>query len=378
MSASDRCQGFHSPVGVGDGIGKAVGVVATNRCVRRGDPGHGPRPCGQVNDRVQPGLGLGRQRRGGVDLSRRCSNAGDLGEKQDPAVSVAESPDNSLGHRRVYRRLPDFLGPLPTGRIIGFDEGLAQIAATSLDVVQQELTHLAEHRVAQQGPHRAERQALMRRLLEDPEQALHIIVTELEQYWERAIQPHWPRIHRLLQDDLAFRLEELATGGVERLFRTLHPSVAFRGELLTVVKYYRGRVALRGRGLLLVPSAFAWPDVLVSTADPLPSLTYGPRGLGTLWETGNPSGAEAPLAAVVGSARATILALLDLPMTTTQLASHLDARASTVNVHLRALDRAGIVTARRDGRMVFYRRTSLGDQLVTERQAGDFQHRTSS
>ena len=180
VSASDRCQGFHSPVGVGDGIGKAVGVVATNRCVRRGDPGHGPRPCGQVNDRVQPGLGLGRQRRGGVDLSRRCSNAGDLGEKQDPAVSVAESPDNSLGHRRVYRRLPDFLGPLPTGRIIGFDEGLAQIAATSLDVVQQELTHLAEHRVAQQGPHRAERQALMRRLLEDPEHALHIIVTELD------------------------------------------------------------------------------------------------------------------------------------------------------------------------------------------------------
>jgi len=37
---------------------------------------------------------------------------------------------------------------------------------------------------------------------------------------------------------------------------------------------------------MLVPSAFAWPDVIVSTADPQPSLTYGSRGLGTVWETG--------------------------------------------------------------------------------------------
>ena len=51
-------------------------------------------------------------------------------------------------------------------------------------------------------------------------------------------------------------------------------------------------------------------------------------------------------------------------MTTTQLASHLGASPPTVNVHLKALAGAGIVTARRDGRMVFYRRTSLGGQLL--------------
>jgi Family of unknown function (DUF5937) len=197
--------------------------------------------------------------------------------------------------------LPDFLGPLPPGRTVGFAEGLSQIAATPAAVVQEELGHLARHAVAQQGSRGVERAAVMRELLEDPEDALSLIVTELERYWEYAIEPHWPRIHSLLQADLAYRLEELATAGVGGLFRSLHPSVAFRGELLTVVKYYRGRVALRGRGLLLVPCAFAWPDVLISTADPLPSLTYGPRGLGTLWETGDRSGAEAPLSAVVGN-----------------------------------------------------------------------------
>jgi DNA-binding transcriptional ArsR family regulator len=260
--------------------------------------------------------------------------------------------------------LPDFLGPLPPGRSVGFEDGLAQVAATPLDVVQRELKHLSRHLVAQQGPHSAERQAAMTRLLATPDDALKLIVTELERYWECAIEPHWPRVHALLQADLAYRLEELATGGVEGLFRSLHPAVAFRGDLLTVVKYYQGRVALRGRGLLLVPCAFAWPDVLVSTADPLPSLTYGPRGLGTLWEASDRSRTETPLAAVLGSTRATILALLDLPMTTTQLATQLGASAPTVNVHLKALASAGILTARRDGRRVYYRRTPLGDQLV--------------
>ncbi|MFC0106099.1 ArsR/SmtB family transcription factor [Kibdelosporangium aridum] len=260
--------------------------------------------------------------------------------------------------------LPDFLGPLPSGGSTGIEDGLAEIAATPLDVVRYELDHLARHDVAQQGPGRERREALVLRLADDPEHALRTIVTQLERYWDVAIAPHWPRLNALLQADLAYRLDELASGGVDLLFRSLHPSVAFRGDLLTIVKYFEGRLQLRGRGLLLVPCAFAWPDVLVSTADPMPSLTYPPRGLGTLWESGRTATADAPLAAVVGDARATILALLDLPMSTTQLAAQLGSAPPTVNVHLKALAKAGIVTARRDGRMVLYRRTPLGDQLV--------------
>jgi len=263
--------------------------------------------------------------------------------------------------------LPDFLGPLPPGRHIGFDEGLAQVAATPAEVVRDELGHLAGHGLAQQGAGRDQRAALMKHLLADPDRALDLIVVELERYWRLAVEPHWPRIHALLQADLAYRLEELATGGAERLFQTLHPSVAFRDDLLTVVKYYQGRVQLRGRGLMLVPSAFAWPDVLLSTADPQPSLTYGSRGVGTLWETGARPGTEAPLAAVVGSTRANILALLEVPMSTTQLAAQLGATPPTVNVHLKTLERASIVTSRRDGRIVYYRRTPLGDQLLNPR-----------
>jgi DNA-binding transcriptional ArsR family regulator len=259
--------------------------------------------------------------------------------------------------------VPDFLVPTPTGRTTTIEAALDQVAGTAIDVVAGELAHLAEHRVAQQGPGRARRAALMRDLLADPERALTRIVSELERYWLAAVAPHWPRVQALLRADLAHRLDELATGGVARLFHTLHPSVAMRGDLLTIVKYYEGRAQLRGRGLLLVPCAFVWPDVLVSTADPLPSLTYSPRGLGRLWESA-PAVHESPLAAVMGRTRATILALLELPMSTTQLAAQLELTAPTLNAHLKSLASAGILSARRDGRMVLYQRTPLGDQLV--------------
>jgi DNA-binding transcriptional ArsR family regulator len=259
--------------------------------------------------------------------------------------------------------LPDFLIPPPPGRSVGIEECLAQIAQTPLDVVGSELDHLASHPVAQGGPGRERRAALLRRLADDPERALSAIGKQLERYWRAALDPHWPRIHALLQADLAHRLEEMASGGVAQLLSTLHPSVAIRGDLVTILKYYHGRAQLGGRGLLLVPCAFASPDVLVSTADPVPSLKYPPRGLGRLWEVG-PDLEDSPLSAVVGHARATILGLLDVPQSTTQLAARVGLAAPTVNVHLKALEGAGILSSRRDGRAVLYSRTPLGDQLL--------------
>ncbi|TDV44948.1 DUF5937 family protein [Actinophytocola oryzae] len=259
--------------------------------------------------------------------------------------------------------VPDFLVPTPPGRTTSMAASLAQVADTDMDTVVHELSHLAGHEVAQRGPGRERRADLMRELLADPARARGRIVDELAAYFRAAVEPHWPRIHALLRADLTHRLDELATGGVARLFATLHPSVAMRGDLLTIVKYYEGRARLRERGLLLVPCAFAWPDVLVSTADPLPSLTYSPRGLGRLWESA-PDVTDSPLADVMGRTRATILALLELPMSTTQLAAQLALAAPTLNVHLRSLRAAGILSSRRDGRAVLYQRTALGDQLV--------------
>ncbi|GIG93384.1 DUF5937 family protein [Plantactinospora endophytica] len=260
--------------------------------------------------------------------------------------------------------LPDFLVPPPSTRLSSIAASLAEVAATDLDTVVEQLSHLAGHRVAQQGPDRPRRERLMRELVDEPGAALARLVAAFEHYWQVAIAPYWPRIRALLQDDLAYRLDELATGGVRQLFRTLHPLVSFDRDTLRVVKYYEGHADLRRRGLLLVPCVFAWPDVVVRTGDPgPPTVTYSPRGLGRLWETPTVR-QRSPLAGVLGRTRATILAQLDLPMSTTQLACQVKLAAPTLNSHLKALAAAGILSARRDGRSVLYTRTSLGDALL--------------
>jgi DNA-binding transcriptional ArsR family regulator len=65
-----------------------------------------------------------------------------------------------------------------------------------------------------------------------------------------------------------------------------------------------------------------------------------------------------PLAALVGRTRATLLAMLGLPRTTTQLAEQLDLSPAAVSQHLKILKETALVTARRRGRMVLYQRTA--------------------
>ncbi len=266
--------------------------------------------------------------------------------------------------------LPDFLVPPPGRRYSTFADGLAQVAEADPQVVAQELTHLAAHRVAQQGPGTGERQAILQALARRPDSGLGPVVEALEAYHRVAIAPDWPRIDALLNDDIAYRLDALADGGVDRMMSHLHPSVTFAGQTLRIAKYYDGHADCGGRGLLLVPCAFAWPDVLVRTAQPeSPSISYSPRGLGRLWEQ-RPEELGSALAGVLGQTRAALLAQLDLPMSTNQAATQMALSAPTLSVHLQALRAAGLLASRRAGRQVLYSRTELGDRLLSEAGGG--------
>jgi DNA-binding transcriptional ArsR family regulator len=267
--------------------------------------------------------------------------------------------------------IPDFLVPSPRRRSAAFASALTQVAAADPTEVAAQLRHLAGHPVAQRGAGRAERVRLLHGLADAPGEGLVRIVRELDRYWSIAVAPFWPRISALLRADVAHRLEALADGGANQLFATLHPSVSFDRDTLHVVKYYEGHATLDGRGLLLVPCAFAWPDVIVLTAQPsTPTVSYSPRGLGRLWEQ-HPTPHGAALAEVIGRTRAALLAQLDLPMSTTQIATQLSLAAPTVNVHLHALRAAGILAARREGRHVLFSRTALGDHLLAGGAAPD-------
>ena len=202
--------------------------------------------------------------------------------------------------------------------------------------------------------------------MDRPDAGLGPVTEALEAYYRVAIAPDWRRIQALLRDDIAYRLQALADGGVDQMMRDLHPSVAFAEETLRIVKYYEGHADLGGRGLLLVPCAFAWPDVIVRTAQPdVPTVTYSPRGLGRLWEQ-HPAPAGAALSDVLGRTRAALLSQLDLPMSTTQAATQLALSAPTLSVHLQALRAVGLLTSHREGRQVLYARSELGDRLLED------------
>jgi DNA-binding transcriptional ArsR family regulator len=156
----------------------------------------------------------------------------------------------------------------------------------------------------------------------------------------------------------------LAEGGPALLFSELHESVSWSENRLEVsVPAHSATVVLDGRGLVLMPSAFgATRPRVIDRAPWQPTLIYPARGIATLWEDAvvAPDG----LARLLGATRAAVLMNIEAPRSTTELASRLSLSAATTSHHLGALRDAGLVTGRREGRVVLYVRTPLGDALA--------------
>jgi DNA-binding transcriptional ArsR family regulator len=157
----------------------------------------------------------------------------------------------------------------------------------------------------------------------------------------------------------------VAEYGAARLFNDLHPDVSWNSGTLRML--HRQRVLCRddnAPGLILVPSAFAWNKILTRAATgDVPQLCYGARGVGTLFERRAAEPSDA-VAAVIGRSRALLLAELEAPASTTELASRTGMSAGGVSEHLTALRGAGMVSAHRAGRSVLYARTPVADSLL--------------
>jgi DNA-binding transcriptional ArsR family regulator len=253
---------------------------------------------------------------------------------------------------------PDFLGRPPAVPLAGFEEELALLRATDPAMARAEMAKsLACTPGAAQSPRG-------RAALDDPARAIQELADVTERAWHALLAPDWPRLRALLEAEIAYRSRQLAGGGLRRLFADLHPRLSWSGDTLTV----RTRTDfvqlqdLEGRGVLLLPSVFVWPDV-VSGFDPpwQPTVIYPARGIGGLWnepETGP------ALVRLLGANRAAVLASLDTPSSTSALAHRLGLAASSVSAHLSVLRDAGLLASRRHGHQVLYERTPLGMALA--------------
>lgn len=270
-----------------------------------------------------------------------------------------------LALARGPRVVPDFLAPSPGAMTGDFADELDDIAATPADAVRASLDEL---RTPQGLP------AALRPLHEHPERELRRLVDTMAAYWRAAIEPVWPRLRALSDADLAHRAHMLTVGGLAKVFADLHPEVEFAPpNRLLIGKPHKAVREPSGRGLMLVPCVFAWPRLLVLHNEPYqPTLTYSPRGIGRLWTdgTGGTDGTHSadtlaqPLGELMGRSRAALLTQLDLPLTTTQLASYLGVSAPAVSQHLAVLRRCRLVTSRRSGRWILHQRTPLAAELL--------------
>jgi DNA-binding transcriptional ArsR family regulator len=247
---------------------------------------------------------------------------------------------------------PDFVHPPPERPRAGFASELARVRATPPEQVARDLDWAYEG---------AEPPAAARVLLDDPPRGMARLTELMTAYWKRVIEPHWPAIRATLEADIAYRAGRLAAGGPLAAFADLHEEVTWSDGALVVDRPYESTVELGGRGLLLVPVAFAWPQLWAMIDPPWqPAIVYAPRGVATLWEPAEQ--APGALADLLGRRRAALLTAL--PATTQELAGALAASPAGVSEHLAVLRRAGLIAGRREGRAVRYARTPAGDALL--------------
>lgn len=252
---------------------------------------------------------------------------------------------------------PDFLTPAPrTGRPSLADE-LAEVAATPLDqVAEQVLAGWTGHDVPPE----------IERFARDPRAALAVLQTEIQAYFGVAVRPLWPRLRAAAEAEIATRSRAAAEHGARMLVDDLHPKLGWTGSAL-LLRYpdKQGRWSLDGHDLTLLPTGFAGTEVYAIPDSPTGrALWYAPRGFGNLWTPGRPPAANPPLSALLGPTRAAVLTLLAAPHSTGDIATRLGLAPGTASHHLTTLRDAGLATAERSGRRLLYQRTRLGDQLT--------------
>ena len=250
----------------------------------------------------------------------------------------------------------DFLLPPSTSVATTVEDLLEVVRATPLDQARREIA-----RALALGPPPAPRVlAVLER-----EDVTGYLADVMAQAWDVLLAPDWPQLRAILERDVVHRAARLARDGWAAALADIHPQVRYAGGSIEMpARAGEADVDLGGRGLLLVPSVFVWPHVAYGFDPPWPpALIYPARGVAALWrpeQTGTPDG----LARLLGATRASILAALEEPATTTQLVAALHLSVGGVGDHLAALRDAGVVSRARTGRSVLYRRTSVGDALV--------------
>lgn len=201
----------------------------------------------------------------------------------------------------------------------------------------------------------------------------------LEWVWRETVLPTWPRRRRIVEADVVARTAQLSQGGWAAALDAMRPGMRWLGDSrLQVNPRDLPPRELHGARLLFVPVTpqQSWVTWETEAADPgaasaaASAAASGPARYAVVYPCAGAlaESVRAPvpegLGALLGTARAAVLVLLDTPKSTTQLVALTGQRLGSVGRHLRVLLDARLVQRRRAGRSVLYYRTDAGHALV--------------
>ena len=306
---------------------------------------------GSVRFGISPLCELGLSLRAIREPARFPLQLGWLRRTEEARAHLDMATLNGLIDERMWT--PDFLNPRPSSPLTRLDDELDVLLATPPDVFRADLIAVHGH--------------IPEVFAGSTSAALRRIVRALRQLWDTCLEPYWPRMRAVLEADVVHRGRQIAQTGVAGMLNGLSSRIDYdRGvvsvRLATAVDREQ---AIDGNGLTLVPTMFT-RRASAPIGDGPPMILYSARGQGALWEAervANP----AAVAAVLGQTRASLLAALGDPASSTELGVRLGVTASAVNQHLRVLRDAGLLVSTRYGRSVLYLRSELGTALLAAR-----------
>jgi DNA-binding MarR family transcriptional regulator len=216
----------------------------------------------------------------------------------------------------------------------------------------------------------------LRALADGDREALAIVVQALRAFFTACVAPTWPAITTSVRHDLNQRVEVLAESGLEGLFSSLHPDLAWQDGALHRARRSLARAGvageawLDGQGLTIVPSTL-WTGPPLFSIDPQgvarSTLIYSARLAAPYGSIGEP----ADLAALLGRTRAAVLRALCDPCSTAELADRLCISPPSASEHAAALRGANLIQTERRGRAVCHSLTPLGQNLLRGHPGGE-------
>ncbi|TVL87524.1 helix-turn-helix transcriptional regulator [Streptomyces sp. SAJ15] len=258
---------------------------------------------------------------------------------------------------------PVFLTPPPpAGRAPDPHEDLHHVATAPSHIVAPQISRLLGAEPHQTPTASAALRTVRNAVDRGERDFAERIAREMSTFWDMCLARRWSAVAAHAEQDITLRTRILAHYGMGSTLESLHEAFRYGASSLRLADRLSAEVP-GGTPLVLFPSPLAHNWLLnVAPRGERPVYLIYPTSPKTAQALPN-GAAQQALGRVIGPTRCTLLADLDVPRTTTQLAALHHLSPSTVSYHLARLHRAGLVTRARIGNSVFYQRGQrvLGD-----------------